>query len=75
MKKLVRLTESDLHRIVKESVSKVLTELDWKTYANYANGRRAQGKLDKAEAGDDAAVYAFNKKYGASDYENNNGLE
>ena len=27
-KKLIRLTESDLHRIVKESVNKVLTELD-----------------------------------------------
>lgn len=26
MKKLVRLTESDLHRIVKESVNKVLME-------------------------------------------------
>ena len=32
--KLVRLTESDLHRIINESVNKVLTELDWKTYAN-----------------------------------------
>lgn len=35
-KKLIRLTESDLHRIVKESVNKILTELDWKTYANAA---------------------------------------
>ena len=26
MKKLIRLTESDLHRIVKESVKKILTE-------------------------------------------------
>ena len=34
-KKLIRLTESDLHNIVKESVNKILTELDWKTYANY----------------------------------------
>ncbi len=33
-KQLIRLTENDLHRIVKESVNKVLTELDWKTYAN-----------------------------------------
>jgi len=36
-KKLIRLTESDLHKIVKESVNKVLTELDWKTYASAAN--------------------------------------
>ena len=35
-KKLIRLTESDLHGIVKESVNRVLTELDWKTYANAA---------------------------------------
>ena len=34
MKRIIRLTENDLHRIVKESVNKVLTELDWKTYAN-----------------------------------------
>lgn len=31
-KKLIRLTESDLHKVIKESVNKVLTELDWKTY-------------------------------------------
>ena len=35
-KRLIRLTESDLHRIVKESVNKVLTELDWKTYRSAA---------------------------------------
>lgn len=40
MKRRVRLTESDLHRIVKE----VLTELDWKTYANAANKRLSQTK-------------------------------
>ena len=33
-KKLIRLTESDLHNIVKESVNKILSEMDWKTYAN-----------------------------------------
>ncbi len=41
-KKLIRLTESDLHRIVKESVNKVLTELDWRTYANAAKKRESQ---------------------------------
>ena len=30
MKKTLRLTESDLHRIVKESVIRVLKEMDWK---------------------------------------------
>ena len=31
MKRIRRLTESDLHRIVKESVNGILTELDWRT--------------------------------------------
>lgn len=35
-KNRIRLTESDLHRVIKESVKKVLNELDWKTYANAA---------------------------------------
>ena len=33
-KNLIRLTESDLHRIIKESINNVLTELDWRTLAN-----------------------------------------
>lgn len=33
-KNKVRLTESQLHNIIKESVKQVLSELDWKTYAN-----------------------------------------
>lgn len=36
MKNRIRLTESDLHKIVKESVNRMLTELDWKTYASAA---------------------------------------
>ena len=47
-KKLIRITESDLHRIVRESVNNVLTELDWKTYMNAARKRYIQGKDDKA---------------------------
>ena len=31
-----KMTESDIHKIVKESVNKVLTGLDWRTYANAA---------------------------------------
>ena len=45
-KKRIKLTESDLHRIIKESVNKVLTELDWKTYANAAKKAREQASLD-----------------------------
>lgn len=46
MKKTIRLNESDLHRIVKESVNRILTELDWKTYANAARKRAEQGASD-----------------------------
>ena len=63
-KKLIRLTESDLHRIVRESVNNVLTELDWKTYASAADKRREQGSKDKAEELDNAASKALSKKYG-----------
>ena len=42
--KKIRLTESDLHRVIKESVNKVLTELDWRTYANAAKKAKEQGR-------------------------------
>ena len=43
MRKIVRLTEGDLHRIIKESVNNIITELDWKTKMNYLKGRQRQG--------------------------------
>lgn len=46
MKQRIRLTESDLHRIVKESVNIVLTELDWRTYANAAKKSKEQASAD-----------------------------
>lgn len=33
-KNKVRLTESQLHNVIRESVKQVLSELNWKTYAN-----------------------------------------
>lgn len=42
MKQRIRLTEGDLHRIVKESVNRILTELDWKTYINASRKRKKQ---------------------------------
>lgn len=67
-KNIIRLTESDLHRIVKESVNKILSEaineLDPRTYASYADKRRAQGQNDKAFRGTQAAANAWNKEYG-----------
>lgn len=69
-KKLIRLTEIDLHKIVKESVNKVLTELDWRTYANAAKKSREQdrygygGNNDRIRAFDRAAEKALNTQYG-----------
>lgn len=46
MKRKIRLTESDLHNIIKESVETILSELDWKTYAN------AEGEALKRSMGE-----------------------
>lgn len=50
MKQIIRLTEGDLHKIVKESVNKVLTELDWRTYHNAALKSRAKSNDKDFEA-------------------------
>jgi hypothetical protein len=78
MKRRIRLTEGDLHRIVKESVSQVLTELDWKTYINAARKRQMQGKTDKSSNLADYAQQQFNRQhfngygaYGVTDYGGN----
>ena len=70
MKQKIRLTEGDLHRIVKESVNRVLAEMDWKTYANAAKKRRQQFKdetdpVRKKELWDrfDSLGDAANKKF------------
>ena len=77
-KKLIRLTEQDLHRIVEESVNKILTELDWKTYANAArkcydnayadNSGRVTNKqeLEKGNRLSHAANSAFEKQHGGT---------
>lgn len=43
-KKLIRLTEGDLHRIIKESVNNILSELDYKTLANAEKEARKRGE-------------------------------
>ena len=40
MKKLIRLTESDLHRIVRESVKRIMQEEEWKSPLKKAEGNR-----------------------------------
>lgn len=61
-KKLVRLSESDLHKIVKESVNNVLTELDWRTYAKAVQKAREQGR-DSRWNFDRATERALDKQY------------
>ena len=42
MKNRIRLTESDLHRIIKESVKRALNELDYKTLASAGDKAMSQ---------------------------------
>ena len=46
MKRTIKLRESDLRRMIAESVKGVINELDWKTYANAARKRAEQGASD-----------------------------
>lgn len=47
-RKLIRLTESDLHKIVKESVNKILKESNYNNYFDWAN--RSGASDDEIEA-------------------------
>ena len=73
-KKVVRLTESQLHNVIAESVSQILMELDPRTYNSYAYKRHLQAKnetdptkkqmyLDKEKMGRQATVDAFNRDF------------
>lgn len=68
MNNVIRLTESEFNNMILESVNKILSELDWKTYQNAAkkdyNPKRAK---DFAQAARDA----FNKDYEYSDDKGN----
>ena len=80
MKQIIRLTEGDLHKIVKESVNKVLTELDWRTYQSAAEKSMKQshnGDLSPQERAfnknrsyefDNYADKKFRNKHGMSRY-------
>jgi len=64
-KKLIRLTESDLHRIVKESVNRILNEI--------GNTKDGRNKIRKAIANKDAKGFdndmdgKFEKPFKAND--------
>lgn len=53
MKRKIKLTESDLHNIIKESVNHILSELDWRTY---------QSASDKAHKLSDETSNMYEKK-------------
>lgn len=73
MKQRIRLTESDLHRMIKESVRQVLSELDWKTYHSAAKKTSMDSVRSPKFA--KAAEEAFNKKYGSKDVEHHYGSD
>ena len=59
-KQLIRLTESDLHNIIKESVNNILTELDWRTLASAEE--KAHKKAMDAKS-DEERLLALNQTY------------
>ena len=61
MENRIKLTESELKGIIKESVKRVLSELDTKTYANAERKRREQAE-DKFKQGDDEGAYKMINK-------------
>lgn len=64
-KQLIRLTEGDLHRIIKESVQNILTEMDWRTYQSaYKTELDRNGNTEKAAKFRQAANNAFNRQNG-----------
>lgn len=67
-KKLIRLTESDLHKIVKESVNRVLNEIGDTERGQYALGSLAKRKQQRGETFDnDYDGYNYNGAFNDSD--------
>lgn len=67
MKKTIKLTESELKGLISESIKKILSELDWKTYQNAANKDR---NPKRAKEFSDMARDRFNDQY---EYEDDKG--
>jgi hypothetical protein len=74
MSKVIRLTESDLHNMIKEAIN----ELDWRTYASAAKKANDKGE-DRSMNFADAATDSFNKEFGykekvGNDLDNNDDI-
>lgn len=63
MKRTIKLSESDLHRVIAESVRQCLTELDWKTYQNARRKANERGEYDRAMRFGNASDKAFNDEF------------
>lgn len=75
MGKKVRISEQNLHNIIKESVKQCLTELDWKTYMNAARKRQEQGKGAQSQELENYAQQQFQQQHqGAFDDVNFDGV-
>ena len=66
----VRLTEVQLHNVIRESVNQILNELDWKTYENAArkkydqmDPKDRQGPCKDLASLDQASDDALKRKY------------
>ena len=77
MKKAIRLTESDLHRIVKESVNRVLNEIggthpsgegNYALALDAARKARALGREQQAANFENYAQDYFNDRYGTENF-------
>ena len=76
MKRKIRLTESDLHNIIKESVNTILNELDWRTYQSAAQKAGTNGDFKRETKFRHAATNAFNRQngYGLKNVPNGDGI-
>lgn len=73
MKKIVRLTESDLHRIVKESVKRILREED--KYDLPTGGYDLHARLTDCAFDEPETLEDFDKKMKERDYYDGIGAE
>jgi hypothetical protein len=62
-KRTIRLTESDLHNIIKESVNNILSELDWKTGVEAAKKAEKNGDSSRKQSFLNYATKRLKDKY------------
>ena len=64
MKQTIKLRESELKRMIAESVKGAINELDWKTYDSAMRKAAEKGQWERVGAFGDASKRAFNKQFG-----------